>query len=324
MSKTKQLNQGQFIVKSKALIEARYRLSLQESHVILWLLTKIRPDDEDFKAHQLNIDEFSKMVSLKTNGQYGELQKITENLMRRVLKIHEPETGDVLQVAWLSSARYQKKKGCVLLRFDPGLKPYLLQLKGQFTKIDIIDTLKLKSIYALRVFELLLQYETIGKREISIEDLRSYCGIKEDEYANYFDLKRKVINRAKNEINEKTDILVDYEEIKTSRKITSLNFTIKPNPRYNQTEFEKMQEDKLKTFQKEYRSELALLERMMEYGLSKQSSKNLLKSYGEKRVEKSLKAIDLQVERKHVKNPKAMLLAAIKNGFDPEVFTKKK
>lgn len=308
-----------FVVKSNTLVEARYRLSLQESHVILWLLTKIRPDDEDFKVHQLNIDEFSKMVGLKTNGQYGELQKITENLMRRVLKIHEPETGDVLQVSWLSSARYQKKKGSVLLRFDPGLKPYLLKLRGQFTKIEIIDTLKLKSIHAIRIFELLLQYSPLKVRKISIDDLRSYCGIEKEEYGLYAHLKSRIIERAKHEINAKTEYEVDYQEVKESRKVVSIEWTIK-----KKTHFEKMQEDKLKIFQKEYRSELGFMERMMEYGLSKQSSKNLLKAYGEKRVEKSLKAVDLQVERKHVKNPKAMLLAAIKNGFDPEVFLKKK
>ncbi|MFN7633091.1 MAG: replication initiation protein, partial [Cyanobacteriota bacterium] len=79
------MNERHFVVKSNALIEARYRLSLQESHVILWLLTQIRPDDEDFKTHELNVDEFSRMVGLNVKGQYSELQKIIENLMRRIL-----------------------------------------------------------------------------------------------------------------------------------------------------------------------------------------------------------------------------------------------
>lgn len=100
-----------FIVKSNALIEARYRLSLQESHVILWLLTQIKPEDEDFKSHKLDIKEFSKIMGLKYGGQYTELQDVTGSLMRRVFKIYEPHSQDVLQIAWLSSARYQKKRG---------------------------------------------------------------------------------------------------------------------------------------------------------------------------------------------------------------------
>ena len=95
------------------------RLSLQESHVILWLLTQIRPEDEDFKIHELNIEEFARMVDLKVDGQYGELQKITETLMKRVMKIYEPEKMEWVQVSWLSSARYQKNEGLVLLEFSP-------------------------------------------------------------------------------------------------------------------------------------------------------------------------------------------------------------
>ena len=96
MSKIKSLSACNFVVKSNALIEARYRLSLQESHVILWLLTKIRPDDEDFKQHKLDIADFAEMVGLNVKGQYVELQKITETLMRRILKIEKPESDETL------------------------------------------------------------------------------------------------------------------------------------------------------------------------------------------------------------------------------------
>lgn len=210
-----------FVVKSNTLVEARYRLSLQESQVILWLLTQIRPNDEDFKPHKLQIAEFAKFTGVHVGNKYNELQEITEKLMRRVLKIYEPEMQDLLQVSWLSSAYYKSKQGYVLLRFDPGLKPYLLQLKSQFTKISIADTLKLKSVYAIRILELLLQYQAIGHRNITINELRAYCGIESQEYADYFDLKRKVIEKARSEITAKTDYAIEYSEIKESRKVGS-------------------------------------------------------------------------------------------------------
>ena len=304
-----------FVVKSNALIEARYRLSLQESHVILWLLTKIRKDDKDFKVHQLNIEEFSNMVGLNINGQYGELQKITENLMKRILKIYEPETDDMLQVAWLSSARYKKKKGYVLLRFDPSLKPYLLQLKGHFTKIDIVDTLKLKSVHSVRIFELLLQYTSIGKREISINDLRSYCGFEKDEYKLYAHLKSRVINRAKTEINAKTEYEIDYEEIKESRKVAEIKWTIK-----KKTHFEKSQAEKAILITKELRSKNAIIEQLIEYGFPKQAATRVLKNNQENDVVNAIKAVDIQIQRGHVKNAKAMLATAIKERWHPEVF----
>ena len=80
-------NPRKYIVKSNSLVEARYRLSLQESKIILWLLTQIRPDDEDFKSHQMTISEFSKMIGVEVDNQYSKLRDVTQNLMRRILNI---------------------------------------------------------------------------------------------------------------------------------------------------------------------------------------------------------------------------------------------
>ena len=307
-----------FVVKSNALIEARYRLSLQEAHVILWLLTQIHPADEDFKLHKLDINQFSNMVGLEAKGQYTHLQTVTGNLMRRVLKIYEPKTHDMLQVAWLSSARYQKKKGCVLLRFDPDLKPYLLQLKSHFTKLDIIDTLKLKSIHAIRIFELLSQYIQVGMRKMSVDDLRLYCGIEKHEYIGYGMLKRKVLDTALFEINNKTDYTINYIEIKESRKVIALEWTIKKKNIQQEQNLEK-----LAIIQKEIRSEALLVEALMEYGFSKIIGKRLIKHHGEHVVKNALKAVNIQIKRSHAKNPKAMLQTAIQEKWHPEIYKKK-
>lgn len=308
-----------FVVKNNALVEARYRLSLQESHVILWLLTQIRPDDEDFKLHTMKISEFAKMVGVEVDSQYKELQKITESLMKRVMKIYEPEKREWVQVSWLSSARYQSKEGVVSLEFSPQLKPYLLQLKSHFTKINLADTMKLKSIYAIRVFELLLQYEPIGRREISVDDLREYCGIDEKEYALYGDLKRKVIEKAKTEINSKTEYDVDYFQQKDSRKVVGVEWSIK-----KKTHLEKSQAEKERILSKELRSSNAIIDSLLEYGFSRQAAQRFVKNTEEDVLTNAIKSVDIQIQRGHVKNAKAMLNTAIKEKWNPEVFDSKK
>jgi hypothetical protein len=55
MSRAKSTESDKFVVKSNDLVEARYRLSLQESHVVLWLLTQINPEDEDFGPKGTNM-----------------------------------------------------------------------------------------------------------------------------------------------------------------------------------------------------------------------------------------------------------------------------
>ena len=125
------------LVKSNKLIEARYRLTEQEQRVIYWLVAQIKPNDEDFKPYNLNIKEFSEIVGLRPDSQYFHLKKITKHLINRSLEILDPNKETLLQTAWLSSAFYELRQGYVSLEFSPKLKPYLLQLKENFTSFII-------------------------------------------------------------------------------------------------------------------------------------------------------------------------------------------
>ena len=322
MSKISTIDPSKFVVKSNDLVEARYRLSLQESHVILWLLTQIRPDDEDFKTHRLDIVGYANMAGLNAKGQYRELEKITERLMKRILKIKEITLKDkktTLQVAWLSSAKYHHGEGYVSLRFDPELKPYLLQLKSQFTRINIADAMGFKSIYALRIFELLVQVEKIGYRKMSVSELREWCGIGKDEYELYKDLKKRALNRAKIEINAKTDYEIDFVEIKTSRKVTDLEWTIK-----HKTHFEKSQSEKATILEKELRSTIAIIEHLLEYGFTRQAANRLVKNHEETNIINAIKAVEIYMIKHAVKNPRALLETAIKEKWHPEKYVAKK
>jgi len=312
------MSSEKFIIKSNSLVEARYRLNIQETHIILWLLTKIKPDDEDFKLHKMEIKEFSKMVGVEADNQYSKLRSVTRGLMRRVIDIYSSEENKTVQVAWLSSAEYQHGKGYVLLEFSPQLKPYLLQLQNQFTKIEISDVMELRSIYSVRIFELLLQYESIGKRTTSIKDLKIYCGI-EREYSLYGDLKRTVINQAKTEINAKTEYEIDYEEKKDGRKIIALEWTIK-----KKTHFEKSQEEKARIIQKELRSGNVIIQELLEYGFTLPHSRRIVKSNDHETLVNAIKSVDIQVERGRAKNPKAMLVKAIREKWHPEKFVDRK
>jgi hypothetical protein len=62
--------QRKYAVKSNDLIEARYRLSLQESHIVLWLISQIKPEDKDFKTHELSVSKFAEMLGISGESIY--------------------------------------------------------------------------------------------------------------------------------------------------------------------------------------------------------------------------------------------------------------
>lgn len=216
------------IVKSNKLVEASYKLTAGEQKIIYKLTSIINKNDDDFKEYSFKISEFIKLLGIKDQSKYTEIPKITKGLMKKVFTIHD-EKGE-LQISWLSSVRYLKGTGEVILKFDSNLKPLLLELKKEFTKFNIKNVIRFKSFYSMRIYELLKQYSNIGERIFELNDLRYILGIEPEEYKLYSDFKRYVIKQAQKEINSnKTDMSFEFEEIKTGRKVTSIKFIIKSN-----------------------------------------------------------------------------------------------
>jgi len=214
------------MVKSNYIIESSYKLSLQEQRLIYILTTKINKDDIEFTPYKFTQTEINGILS-KHKISFNELSQHIDSLRNKELVIIKEES--ILKTKWLSSAEYFND-GSIELCFDNKLKPYLLQLKERFTKISLDNAITFNSNYSCRIYELLKQYEGIGKRTIRIEALRTMFCIEPYEYSRYNDFKRKVLLQAQKEINlDKTDISFDFEEIKTGRKVTSIKFYIKQN-----------------------------------------------------------------------------------------------
>ena len=220
--------ENKIVRKSNALVEASYKLTAQEQWVILFLTSMIKSHDEDFKEYSISIKEFSEIAGVRHKGEYQEVKEITKKLIGRVFTINEP--SGPLQISWLSSAKYLNGEGNVILKFDPNLKPYLLQLKNRFTKYNLHQVMQLKSSFSIRIYELLKQYENVKERSVLVDDFREMLGIDPEEYPKYGNFKQKVLNVAQKEIEEKTDITFDYEEIKVGRGVGKIRFYIKSKP----------------------------------------------------------------------------------------------
>lgn len=214
------------IYKSNYIVEASYKLTLGEQRVIHVLTSMINKDDEEFKVYKLTIKEFVEILGSKNKNIYTEVARYTESLRERDLKIIKEKS--ILRTKWLSSAEYFHNEGYVELCFDPKLKPYLLMLKGRFTQLPLSHMMSFKKQYSSRLYELLKQYEKIGERKITLEELRDYLGIDDNQYPKYGNFKQKVLIEARDEINEGTDLHVSFEEIKVSRRVAELKFIIEP------------------------------------------------------------------------------------------------
>jgi plasmid replication initiation protein len=294
------------------LIEARYSLTLQEKRLILWLISKIQPDEEDFKKHELAVQEFMNLLELTGKANYKELQKVTLGLMKKVLVIKRPDERTLTQVNWINYAHYEEGTGRIQLAFSDAMKPFLLHLKSQFTAIEVTDLMQFKSIHAIRIYELLKQYEDIGERTLTIDEIKECCGVK-GKLKQYIEFEKYLLLIAQREINEKSDIHFEFERIKPSRKIEGIKFIISKNKAYE------IRNNPTKETQ-EVKRKPAVIDTLKEFGLSLRIINQILKENTEQTIQNAINAVDLQLSRGQVRNAKAMLMTAIKEQWHPEKY----
>jgi plasmid replication initiation protein len=205
------------VFKKNPLVESRYKLNPLELKIILSVISMIEKDDSDFWTYQLRVKDL---------GEYKELKRSCRSLLTRVFEV-ETDRGWLMS-NWFSSIEYIAKSGIIECSFDPKLKPYLLQIKDNFTAYTLKSVLPMRSSYSIRIYELLKQYEAIGIRGFDIEELQDILKVPKS-YRVWRDFEKRVLIPAKKEINEYSDLKITYEAIKQGRKYTAVSFTIAPN-----------------------------------------------------------------------------------------------
>jgi plasmid replication initiation protein len=221
--------ENKLVVQANSLIEASYKLKPSQQKFLRVMASIINKNDEDFKMYEFKISELIELFEVKDQSKYKEIPKQTRELMGNVLTFKTDKK--IIQVPFLNYCEYELGEGILKVQFHPYLKPFYLYLSKEnpYTKYELKNILPLKSVYSIRIYELLKQFEKIGTRTLAISQLREIFQIKPTEYTRYNDFKRFVLLQAQKEVPLKTDISFEFDEIKEKRKVTAIKFYIKPN-----------------------------------------------------------------------------------------------
>lgn len=219
------------VVKSNKVVEASYRLTLNEQRLVLACIAKIKRGERIDANSRFEIpgSEFAELFNLTQRRAYADLRDAAKRLYDRSVIINNPEPNDpdieVTETRWVSAVSYRKGKGGVILSFAPLMIPYISQLESEFTRYTIESIAKMKSIHSIRIYEMLVQWESVGFFKVDLIDLKERLGIP-DSYPAIKDFKRFVLSPAEKEINESSDITVKIDQYKEGRSIKGFIFYV--------------------------------------------------------------------------------------------------
>jgi plasmid replication initiation protein len=213
------------VTKSNHLIEASYKLSLNEQRLILIAISQIdgrKPIDKD-NDFTITATEFSKIFGIPTNQTYETLNNAASRLYERDIKTYDPSAKTRERFRWVDRVKYWDGDAKVTLSFSRWVIPYLTLLHQQFTSYELKQVSQMKTAYSIRFYELLIQFIKTGERHITLLKLRELLELKE-QYKRFFDFKRYVLIPSMKDINETTDVRVEWDVVKKGSCISGLLF----------------------------------------------------------------------------------------------------
>ena len=222
-----------WIERSNVLNEMRTPLNLTEMRLLLVYQSKINARNIDTIRVTFTLESFQKIMDIN-NVDISALKRNMKKISQRSVEIPYKK-GFQFVPLYQRCGMYQNSNGewCIDLECNQEILPYMFEMKKNYFKYQLWNSIKLTSLNQIRMYEILKQYEKIGKRKILVEELKPMLGISTKQYTQYRDFKRYVLDVCQKALEANTDIKYTYETLKGAKgKVLSIVFTITKNENF--------------------------------------------------------------------------------------------
>lgn len=221
------------IVKDNRLVEASYRLDLAEQRLVLLAIVQARKSGEMITADQwlqVTTQDYVDACGLSPTTGYNQLKAAADTLFQRWVQMRgvDPATGKsgLIKTRWVSACLYVDQAALVRIQIAPLIIPYIMKLEREFTSYELKNVVQMTSTYAIRLYELLAQYKSIGSRSFKLAELRQLLDALEKSYDRVNNFNSKVLMVAVDQINQHTDLVISFQPEKVGRSIVGYRFLI--------------------------------------------------------------------------------------------------
>ena len=242
----KKKNGGQdLVVKSNRIVTAFQNLSLTEMCLIQLAIVDARETEQGLEVNKplsISAKRYAEAFDIQVDTAYKILAQAGKSLRARYFTFLD-DTGSKIETNWVQQVRYVKDEGRIEVIFTIAVVSEITRLSSHFTQYDLESIATLNSIYSVRLYELIVKWLSAKKTDVfDYAVLRGQLGIDITEYKEMGDFKKRVLDLAVNEINEKTNIKVKYENVKKGRTIIGFIFTVHEKPKVKNKKVAKLRD----------------------------------------------------------------------------------
>ena len=215
----RQVDEHAMVVQSNEIVEANYRLTAAEQKVILNLIAQLDTTREDFEVGRISARSLSDACGFTPKNGYQQLQAVVKKLMNRSIVLQRRDGSGWYASHWVQTCDYRKVEDgdgdCSYIEFemDRRLCPHFLQLRERFLSSELRNLVQFTHIYSTRFYMIFRNRVKIGHMRYTFDELRKLLELSKG-YKKSIDIKNKIIKVAIAEINEKSDIHVDFSYYK--------------------------------------------------------------------------------------------------------------
>lgn len=220
------------VMANNMILRSASNLSLNEMKLLRFIIMQTEKDDTELYTFEVAAKDICKLLGIKSKDMYKRLDTITTHLMQEVIRIGDDSAGRWLKFHWVDICRYDKGK--ITIKISDELKPFLVGLRGSFTRYRLSEIIRLNSNYAIRIYEILNGYmdennlpyaDNAVEISVSIKELRRQTNT-EKKFERYSSFKQRVIDTALKEINSKAKYHVTATPYKDGKAIVGFDFLI--------------------------------------------------------------------------------------------------
>jgi len=223
------------VTQANPLALSRQEMGLLTKRLLVLALSDITRDDHDLEPIRITAWEYAQIFNIRGKSIYSRIEESARELLEQTVQVKEAN-GDWVMFQWVSEARYDSgrdsrdKLACIELKIHEKLKPYLLQLRRDFSIIPTDQLLSFEGFNSMRLFEVLYTASYGGEKpylHFDVDDLKRRLGL-DGKYERFKDFTY-VLDRAKQEFARYTCLTFEYEGIKVGRKYQQVDIHIAKN-----------------------------------------------------------------------------------------------